>query len=141
MVEARLRVVYGDTDQMGVVYYANYLRYFEFSRSEYIRSRGHSYREIEAQGARLPVIEAKATYKAPARYDDLLVIRVRVEEMKRASLRFAYEVRRDGEDEILCVGHTVHACIDAKGKPIRFPQALVDLFAHDSIAQGKATAG
>jgi acyl-CoA thioester hydrolase len=132
MVEARLRVFYGDTDQMGVVYYANYLRYFEFARSELIRARGKSYREIEQQGARLPVVEATARYRAPARYDDLLVIRVGVAELRHASIAFEYEVARDGEQEVLCTGRTVHACVDLEGRPIRFPAALRELLSQDT---------
>jgi acyl-CoA thioester hydrolase len=127
MFEARLRVIYGDTDQMGVVYHANYFRYFELARCEYIRDRGRSYREIERDGARLPVVEAHAHYHSPARYDDVLVIRTRVQQLRRASLTFGYEVRRDGEPQVLCTGHTVHACLNAEGRPIRFPPALVDL--------------
>ena len=131
MFEARLRVIYGDTDQMGVVYYANYLRFFEHARGELIRARGRSYRDIEREGARLPVVEAQVHYRAPARYDDLLVIRTRVEKLRRASLTFAYEVVREGDPQILCTGHTVHACLDAQGRPVRFPQALVELLETD----------
>lgn len=127
MVEARLRVIYGDTDQMGVVYYANYLRYFEFARSEYIRARGRSYREIEKEGLRLPVVEAHAHYRAPARFDDLLLIRTRVQQLRRASITFSYEVLREGEPDVLCTGHTVHACLNPEGRPIRFPPGVVAL--------------
>jgi len=128
MVEARIRVIYGDTDQMGVVYHANYFRYFEFARGEFFRSRGGSYRELEREGVMLPVIEATAAYKAPARYDDELVIRVRVSEFKRASLCFTYEVRRAVAPEpLLSTGRTVHACVGRDGKPTRLPEALVRL--------------
>ncbi len=95
MVEARLRVIYGDTDQMGVVYHANYFRYFEFSRMEFFRVRGGSYREMESAGFMLPVVEVSCQYKAPARYDDLLLIRPKVSELRRASLVFTYEVVRE----------------------------------------------
>ena len=128
MNEARLRVIYGDTDQMGVVYYANYFRYFEFARSEYFRSRGGSYRDLEREGSLLPVVEAHCDYKASARYDDLLVIRTRVSTLKRASLTFSYELFREGSFERpLCTGHTVHACIGRDGKPMRLPDTLVQL--------------
>ena len=70
MFQARVRVIYGDTDQMGVVYYANYLRYFEFARSELLRAHGRSYRDMEAEGLSLPVVEATCRYVAPARYED-----------------------------------------------------------------------
>ncbi|ATB34405.1 acyl-CoA thioesterase [Melittangium boletus] len=128
MVEARIRVIYGDTDQMGVVYHANYLRYFEFARGEFFRSRGGSYRELEREGVMLPVIEVAAAYKAPARYDDELVVRVWVSDFKRASLSFSYEVRRAGAPEsLLSTGRTVHACVGRDGKPTRLPEALVRL--------------
>ena len=100
VIEAKTRVIYGDTDQMGVVYYANYFRYFELSRSEFYRSLGGSYVELERQGFGLPVVEASARYRAPAKYDDVILIEVRLVELRRASLRFEYVVRRElGRDE------------------------------------------
>ncbi len=128
MVEARLRVIYGDTDQMGVVYYANYFRYFEFARSEYFRAHGGSYRELEQGGLLLPVVEAHCTYKASAKYDDLLVISTTISELRRASLKFSYQLSREGEAQILCTGHTVHACITREGRPTRLPDAITRLF-------------
>lgn len=125
MIEARLRVIYGDTDQMGVVYYANYFRYFEYARNEYFRARGGNYRALEREGSFLPVVEATCQYKAPAKYDDLLVIRTEVPLIKRASLTFAYEIRREGEERILCTGRTVHACVGADGRPTRMPDAII----------------
>jgi acyl-CoA thioester hydrolase len=127
MVEARLRVIYGDTDQMGVVYYANYFRYFELARSEYFRSKGGSYRDLEKEGALLPVVEATASYRASARYDDVLVVRTTVTEIRRASLTFSYELLRDGESQILCTGKTVHACVGRDGRPTRLPETIVTL--------------
>lgn len=126
-VEARLRVIYGDTDQMGVVYYANYFRYFELSRSEYFRARGGNYVELERTGFGLPVVEAHCDYKAPARYDDVLVVTVWVAELKRASIRFEYEVRRDGEPRVLATGHTRHACIARDGRPTGLPAEVMTL--------------
>src|SRR5690349_189353 len=108
-VEVRLRVIYGDTDQMGVVYYANYFRYFELSRSEYFRARGGTYVDVEKRGLMLPVVDASASYRAPARYDDLLVVSADVTRMKRASIEFSYEVRKDSDPAILCTGKTLHA--------------------------------
>ena len=128
MNEARLRVIYGDTDQMGVVYYANYFRYFEFARSELFRAKGGSYRDFEREGSMLPVVEAHCDYRASARYDDLLVIRTRVSELKRVSLTFSYELFREGElERPLATGHTVHACIGRDGRPTRIPAALAQL--------------
>src|SRR5262245_40048460 len=124
MVKLEIRVIYGDTDQMGVVYYANYLRFFEPSRNEYLRAKGARYRDVEEQHRiRLPVIEAQVRYKQPARYDDLLVIEVDVTELGRASARFEYRVMR-GED-LIATGHTIHACIDFEGRVQKLPEALV----------------
>lgn len=138
-VEATLRVIYGDTDQMGVVYYANYFRFFEFSRSEYFRARGGSYAEMERSGFGLPVIEAHCEYKTPARYDDLLLIRVHLEQVRRASLRFGYQILNQ-ERALLATGHTVHACVGRDGKPTRFPQGVAKLLARDlrgALPQGR----
>jgi acyl-CoA thioester hydrolase len=128
MVEARIRVIYGDTDQMGVVYHANYFRYFEVARGEFFRARGGSYRDLEGEGLMLPVVEATAAYKSPARYDDVLLVRARVGGLKRVSLTFHYELWREGAPEaLLCTGQTVHACVDRDGKLTRLPPALVHL--------------
>ena len=128
MLEARLRVIYGDTDQMGVVYYANYFRYFEFARSEYFRrAGGASYGEVEKQGLFMPVIEAHASYRSPLRYDDVAVIRTWIDNVRRASFTFRYELRREGEAAILTEGHTVHACVSREGRPTPMPASLRQL--------------
>src|SRR5207245_7428820 len=103
MIRHRVRVIYGDTDQMGVVYYANYYRYMEGARSEYIRARGMSYRDIEAAGVFLPVVESHCEYRAPARYDDELIVEATVAEIRAASMRFNYRILRG--DELLATGH------------------------------------
>ncbi len=119
----RHRVLYGDTDQMGVVYYANYLRFFEGARNEWIRAHGITYVQIEESGIMLPVIETSLKYARPAKYDDLLEIATRVS-ASRVKLRFEYEVRRAGSEELLVSGHTVHACVAKDGRPTRFPPFL-----------------
>ena len=126
-VEVRVRVIYGDTDQMGVVYYANYFRYFELSRSEYFRARGGSYIDVEKRGLMLPVVDASCSYRAPARYDDMLVVKASVTRMKRASIEFTYEVRKDGDAAILCTGQTLHACINREGRPTALPEDVIKL--------------
>ena len=124
MVTTRIRVIYGDTDQMGVVYYANYLRYFEAGRNEYIRAKGLRYRDFEERfGLRLPVAEAGVSYKQPARYDDLVDVEITIGEVRRASARFEYRLLREGT--LLATGHTVHACVDLEGKLRRLPEELV----------------
>jgi acyl-CoA thioester hydrolase len=125
VVATELRVIYGDTDQMGVVYYANYLRFFEAGRNEFIRAKGLRYRDFEETFAlRLPVTEASVSYRAPARYDDLLTLEVSLAEVRRASARFSYRLLRDGE--LLATGATTHACIDLAGKVQRLPPALLE---------------
>lgn len=119
------RVIFGDTDQMGVVYYANYLRFFEGARAEYWRSLGRSYKDLEAAQIAMPVIEAHCKYKRPARYEDLLEIETDVTEMRGASLRFTYTVRRGTED--LAEGFTRHAVIGPDGRPLRIPDFIRDL--------------
>ncbi|MEO6774952.1 MAG: thioesterase family protein [Kofleriaceae bacterium] len=117
-----VRVIFGDTDQMGVVYYANYLRFFEGARAEYWRSLGRSYKDLEAAQIAMPVIEAHCNYKRPARYEDLLAIDTDVTEMRGASLRFTYLVRRAGE--LLAEGFTRHAVIGPTGRPRPIPDFL-----------------
>jgi len=122
---ARVRVIYGDTDQMGMVYYGNYLRYFEIARNEFLRRIGATYRAFEeANGLKLPVVEANFRYRRPARYDDELAILAAVPQVTGATARFVYEIRRLPDGEELASGHTVHACIDARDKVVRIPQAL-----------------
>ncbi len=126
MVTIQQRVIYGDTDQMGVVYYANYLRYFEAARNEFIRAKGLRYRDFEERfGLLLPVIEAHVSYKLPAKYDDLITIEIALSEARRASARFDYRILR--EAELLVTGHTVHACMDLAGKARRLPAELIEV--------------
>jgi acyl-CoA thioester hydrolase len=123
MVRSEVRVIYGDTDQMGVVYYANYLRYFEAGRNEFIRAKGLRYRDFEARfGLVLPVAEAGVKYRSPARYDDLLAVETSLVELGRASARFEYRLLRDAE--VLATGFTVHACVDGDGRIRRLPEEL-----------------
>jgi acyl-CoA thioester hydrolase len=124
MVKTDIRVIYADTDQMGVVYYANYLRFFEAGRNEFLRAQGTPYRQVEAEHQiQLPVVEAQVHYKQPARYDDLLVVETDLTKVGRASARFDYRVVRD--ETLIATGHTVHACIDRAGKVQRLPAAFL----------------
>lgn len=116
------QVIFGDTDQMGVVYYANYLRFFEGARASYWRALGKSYKDLEDAQVALPVVEAHVGYKRPARYEDVLVVETQVSEVRAASLRFAYEVRRDGE--LLADGYTRHAVIGPGGRPRALPDFM-----------------
>jgi acyl-CoA thioester hydrolase len=128
MVKTQIRVIYGDTDQMGVVYYANYLRFFEAGRSEFLRAKGLRYRDFEEQhGLLLPVVEAGVHYRVPARYDDLVTVETALGEARRASARFDYRLIRG--EELLATGHTVHACVDLDGRVQRMPRELLERLA------------
>jgi acyl-CoA thioester hydrolase len=120
------RVLYGDTDSGGVVYYANYLRYFEQGRTELMRDCFSSYKELEEKGYILPVVECHCRYKASARYDDLLVIETGVAEVKAVSCRFHYRILREADRKLLAVGATVHAAVNRSGKLTRLPADLLE---------------
>ena len=122
--EMSYRVPYADTDQMGVVYYANYLEYFERSRTEMLRSIGLPYRELEARGVIFPVREAHCDYLASARYDDLLTFRSWVEEAKGARLKVATEIYC--EDKLLVKGYVVLVSINPERKIIRLPEFVLE---------------
>ncbi len=119
------RVIYGDTDGMGVVYYGNYMRFFEIARNELVRARGGLYRELEAEGFFLPVTDVEARYRQPARYDDVLHLAVRTEELGVARVRFAYRITRATDGALLVTGATTHACVAREtGRPVRLPEAV-----------------
>ncbi|WP_028576950.1 acyl-CoA thioesterase [Desulfomicrobium escambiense] len=122
------RVSYGETDAMGVVYYANYLHLFERGRSELIRNLGFSYSVVEERGIFLPVREASCRYLAPARYDDVIHIRTGLAGQSRASLNFVYEIMDDAREHVLTRGTTQHAVVNAQGRPVRVPEWLSALF-------------
>jgi acyl-CoA thioester hydrolase len=109
-----VRVPYAHTDQMGFVYYANYLVYFEMARSEMMREAGTPYGDLEKRGVVLPVVEAHTVYRSPARFDDLLEIRSRCSEIRGVRLRIEYRVLRGAE--LLATGYTEHVCMSPAGK-------------------------
>ncbi len=126
MERTQLRVIYGDTDQMGVVYYGTYLRFFEAARNEFLRAKGLRYRDLEQEHRLLlPVTEAALQYRKPARYDDLLTVEIALSALGRASARFDYRIVRD-DGTLLVTGHTVHACLGADGRIQRIPQHLME---------------
>jgi acyl-CoA thioester hydrolase len=134
-----VRVRYAETDAMGVVYYANYLAFFESARIEYIRAIGCSYRDMEATGVVAAVTEAHCKYLAPARFDDLLTIYVRIERLRKASMTFAYEVWREEDGVLLSEGTTAHACLNRETLrpaplPLEFREATI-AFEGPEVAQ------
>lgn len=128
------RVSYGETDTMGVLYYAEYLHLFERARSAYIRDLGMSYAEVEKRGIILPVREAQCRYRSPARYDDLVLIRAGIDRWGRASLQFIYEIWNEDKTRLLAQGTTQHAFVDHQGRPVAVP----DWFRR--LGQGEAAA-
>jgi acyl-CoA thioester hydrolase len=124
-----VRVRYAETDKMGVVYYANYLVWFEVARADLLRSLGWSYREMEHGGISLPVIEAHCEYHRAARYDDELEVRAVGRLLSPARIEFVYQVARRGDGAISASGRTVHAAINADGRPCRLPERIRRAFA------------
>lgn len=126
---ATCRVIYGDTDKMGMAYHANYFRWFEIGRTEMFRRLGLSYRDIEEKGLYLPVSTAHCKFIAPARYDDTLTIETTLDTKVRGGMKFDYRLLRKGPDDLLATGYTKHACVDHDGRVVRPPtfiKALID---------------
>ena len=122
-IDTEVRVRYAETDQMGIAYYANYLIWFEVGRGEFCRQRGFVYRDFERENeAHLAVAEAQCRYHSPARYDDLLIIRTRIEEFRKRTVRFEYEIVRKEDNARIATGWTLHVILDKKGKMKSFPQ-------------------
>ena len=126
--ETLVRVRYSETDKMGVVYHANYLIWFEIGRTEFCRARGFSYREMEEnEDAWLVVAESYCRYKAPAYFDDELVVRTHITELRRRSLRFGYEIIRLSDNQIIAEGETGHVVTDGSGRVRSFPAGYAQL--------------
>ncbi|NDC54329.1 MAG: acyl-CoA thioesterase [Planctomycetia bacterium] len=121
--DTEIRVRYQETDGQRRVHHANFLTYFEIGRTEMLRSRGATYRQFEEAGLFLVVSEASCAYRAPAEYDDLLVVRTFVEKVRGASITHAYEVIRG--TEIIARGRTVVVCVDREGRVRRLPEWLL----------------
>ena len=118
------RVIYGDTDQMGVAYYANYLRWFEMGRTELLREIGLPYSSIEEKGFFFPVIEASCRYLKPARFDDEIAIETTLAALSRVTLEFSYRISRKSDGQLLAEGTTRHACVDREGKVAKISTSL-----------------
>ena len=125
MIAARAQVTvrYAETDMMGIVYHANYLPWFEVARTQLLREQGFPYRQLEADGFRIPVLEVSAQYRRPALYDDTLTIIATIREKPLLRIRIDYEVFRS--DELLATGQSAHAFCDLHGRPTRPPAAFV----------------
>ena len=123
-----VRVRYAETDKMGIVYYANYLVWFEVARTDWLRDTGWTYRAMEQDGVGLPVIEAHCEYRTGARYDDELEVRTTARLVSAVRLAFDYTVVRRSDEALIASGYTVHASVDHAGRPVRLPSRVKELF-------------
>ena len=127
--ETTVRVRYAETDQMGVVYHANYLVWFEVGRVEFLRQLGFSYKEMELQdGCHIAVVDARCRYKAPARYDDEVIVRTHLKNVRESLVHFGYELMRASDGTLLAEGETTHVVIDREMKKRSIPDKYMALF-------------
>ena len=124
--ETQIRVRYQETDNMGVVYYGNYFVWFEVARTEYLRSHGLVYKDLETKGMYLMVASASCQYKASAKYDDIVKIHSWVPEVKNSSMKFGYKLFVG--DKLIATGESTHVCTNKSGRPIRIPEEVKNLF-------------
>ncbi len=135
--ESRLRVRYAETDQMGVVYHANHFIWFEIGRVEYMRQLGFTYRDMEREhDCFIPVVDARCRYKSPARYDDEIIVRTHLKNVRESVIHFGYELVRAGDGELLAEGETTHMIIDAKMKAAALPPNILRVFREAAGKQG-----
>lgn len=129
--EERIRVRYGETDQMGHAYYGNYFLWFEQARGAWCRARGFAYKEFEAMGFFLPCVEAHAEYKGEVHYDDWITVRVWVSEARRASMRFDYEVVNESTGKVTTTGYTWHVLMGSQRKAVTMPEDIRAMLLRD----------
>jgi len=131
VTEEQIRVRYGETDQMGHAYYANYFYWFEQARGAWCRARGWTYKQMEERGYKIPCVEAHAEYKGEVKYDDLIVVKVWVSELRRASMRFDYEIINTTNGELTTKGYTWHVLIGASRKAVTMPAEIREWLTRD----------
>jgi acyl-CoA thioester hydrolase len=134
-VEARLRVRYAETDQMGVVYHANYLVWMEVGRVEYCRAAGYRYRDLEAEGILLAVVEAHCRYLSPALYDEEVIVRTGIEEASPRMVRFSYKISSGEDGRLLAEGTTKHVFCGRDRKATKLPGKYHFLFGVKSFSE------
>lgn len=129
MNEARVRVRYAETDKMGVVYHANYLIWFEVGRVEFLRRLGFTYKDMEASdGCFIAVVDARCRYKSPARYDDAILVRTRLRNVRESLIQFGYEVIRESDGTLLAEGETTHIVTNAQLTRSALPLKYLEAF-------------
>lgn len=127
--EVRLRVRYAETDQMGVVYHANHFIWFEVGRVEFLRQMGLSYREMEKDDeCFIAVVDARCRYKSPAHYDDEVIVRTHLKNVRESLVHFGYELVRAGDGVLLAEGETTHIVTDANMKTRAIPEKYANAF-------------
>jgi len=124
---SKIRVIYADTDAMGIVYHTNYIKWFEIGRTELLRDMGIYYTVFESQGYNLPLTKAYCHYFLPARFDQVLLIETGIEYVKRASIKFSCVIWDEKQEKMLVEGYTVHACTNSEGKIVRIPEDVMGL--------------
>ncbi len=129
--EIKIRVSYADTDQMGVVYYARYLEYFERGRNELFRELGLPYRKLENRGIMLPVIEAHCEYKRGARYDEIITVKTFLKKPQGAKIRMDYEILEEKSKKVIVTGYTVHTFVNTQRKAIKPPKGFMKLISKE----------
>lgn len=126
--KTEIRVRYQETDQMGVVYNANYYVWFEIGRTEFFREMGLEYKTMEQEGILVPLVESRCFYKIPAKYDDEIIIKTKLTELKEVKARFEYEIIRKIDEKLLATGSTVHAFVSKDLKIINLKKKHSDIF-------------
>jgi len=129
VLDTRLRVRYAETDQMNVVYHSNYIIWFEVGRVEFMRQLGFTYREMELhEQLHLPVVDVRCRYKAPARYDDEIIVRTHIARLRSSLIQFAYEVLRADDSLLLADGESTHVAVNADMQKVPFPEKYMSVF-------------
>ena len=122
----KIRVIYADTDALGIVYHTNYIKWFEIGRGELLRELGIPYSQIENMGYYLPLTEVNCHYLCPARYDQIVLIETQIIFVKRASIKFRFLIWDEKQEKTLVEGESVHACLNKQGKIVRIPREITE---------------
>jgi len=133
----KVRVLFADTDAMGVVYHTNYIKWFESGRNEFMRQLGIPYTEVAKLGLNLPLTEVNCNYHKFATYDQVLTIETKFDYIKRASIRFNSKIWDENRENLIAEGYTIHACTNNEGKIRRIPQLLLELINKYNISKGE----
>jgi acyl-CoA thioester hydrolase len=140
--ETEIRVRYAETDKMGIVHHSNYLVWFELGRSDFCRARGFSYKDMEEKdNALLVVAESYVRYKSPAYYEDVLIVRSQVGEIRSRSIRFIYEIYRASDETLLAEGETLHLVTDENKKVKSLPESYRAMLMSDESDENAFPAG